>query len=56
MNCKNYEEDLKAYIDGELPKLRSFAVRRHLTQCASCREEIITMTQIAEELRSIESE
>ena len=56
MNCKNYEEDLKAYIDGELPKLRSFAVRRHLTQCASCREEIVTMTQIAEELRSTESE
>ena len=56
MNCKNYEEDLKVYIDGELPKLRSFAVRRHLTQCASCREESLTMTQIAEDLRSTESE
>jgi len=56
MNCENYEEDLKAYIDGELPKLRSWAIRRHLTQCASCREESLTMTQIAEDLRSTESE
>ena len=53
--CQKYEDDLKAYTDGELTWLRSLAVRRHLTLCASCREEIIAMTQIAEDLRSTES-
>ncbi len=47
-----FQDDLKAYADGELPLLRRFAVRCHLTHCASCREEISQMTQIAEDLRA----
>ena len=50
-----FQDDLKAYADGELPLLRRFAVRRHLTHCASCREEISQMTQIAEDLRASET-
>ena len=48
------QDDLKAYADGELLLPRRFAVRRHLTRCASCREEIAQMTQISEDLRASE--
>ena len=54
-DCAHYEPDLKAYADGELSWLRRRAVRRHLTHCASCREEITAMTQITEDLRAAES-
>ena len=50
----SFQDDLKAYADGELPLLRRLTVRRHLTRCASCREEIAEMTQIAEDLRASE--
>ena len=49
-----FQDDLKAYADGELPWLRRRAVRRHLTHCASCREEIALMTQLTEDLRGSE--
>jgi len=49
-----FQDDLKAYADGELPLPRRLAVRRHLTRCASCREEIAQMTQISEDLRASE--
>ncbi len=49
-----FQDDLKAYADGELPLPRRLAVRRHLTHCASCREELTQMTQISEDLRASE--
>ena len=51
-----FQDDLKAYIDGELSWLRRLAVRWHLTHCASCHEEIVQMTQVAEDLRSAETD
>jgi hypothetical protein len=53
-DCTRFEDDLKAYADGELSWLRRRAVRRHLTHCASCQEEIFSMTQIADDLRTSE--
>ena len=50
--CTKYQDDLKAYADGELSLLRCAAVRRHLTHCASCQKEIIAMTQISDDLRA----
>lgn len=55
-HCTHYQDDLKAYADGELPLLRRALVRRHLTHCASCREEILEMTQLTEDLRATEPE
>ena len=49
-----FQDDLKAYADGELTWPRRLAIRRHLTRCASCREELTQMTQIAEDLRASE--
>jgi anti-sigma factor RsiW len=35
MSC-SFEEDLTAYVDGELPELRRRAVELHLGSCPSC--------------------
>ncbi|MCI0572724.1 MAG: zf-HC2 domain-containing protein [Myxococcaceae bacterium] len=35
MSCA-YEEDLTAFVDGELPELRAAEVARHLGGCAAC--------------------
>lgn len=36
MSC-GFEEDLTAYVDGELPPARRVAVEAHLGTCAGCR-------------------
>ncbi|MFP2934653.1 anti-sigma factor family protein, partial [Pyxidicoccus sp. 3LG] len=35
MSC-HYEEDLTAYVDGELPPARRAEVEAHLGTCAGC--------------------
>src|SRR5947209_1738349 len=45
-----YRDDIKAYLDNELPLPRRFAMRRHIATCAACREELLQMTQITEQL------
>ncbi len=46
MDCRQIQENLSAYLDGELPPVEAAALRRHLDGCAACR-------QMAEELRSV---
>lgn len=46
-----FEADLKAFLDGELPIMRRFQVRRHLNHCPACREGIRIMQTIQEELK-----
>ena len=50
-NCEQIWDDLKAYSDGELPILARLRVRRHVLQCAACREEITAMELIRRRLR-----
>ncbi|MDQ2686851.1 MAG: zf-HC2 domain-containing protein [Armatimonadota bacterium] len=38
MNCDAVSQNLKALLDGELPRLQAWRVRRHLARCADCRE------------------
>lgn len=45
-------DDLKAFCDGELSPWQRLAVRRHLTRCASCREEAQAMQQLHHDLRA----
>lgn len=39
MTCKDVEEDLVAYAEGDLDDLRSGVVRAHLEACARCQSE-----------------
>jgi len=50
--CEAFQQDLKAYLDGELPRFRRLAVQRHLARCEACREESHRMKRMAEELRA----
>lgn len=52
---EQYQDDLKAYLDNELPLRRRLAVRRHVDSCPACREELLQMTQVMEELRADEA-
>lgn len=49
--CPAFDDDLKAYLDGELTLLRRFKVRRHLQKCPQCREEIQLMQSLSEEIK-----
>ena len=37
--CSDLNEDLTAWIEGQLPERRGEQIRRHLVACASCRGE-----------------
>jgi Flp pilus assembly pilin Flp len=55
LSCHTVHEDLKAFLDGELSSMRRIAVQFHLRQCALCRAEVKTMTQISHDLQKGES-
>ncbi len=50
--CETLQNDLKAYVDGQLPLPQRLAVRWHVGQCAACRAEINAMEQIGKDLRA----
>lgn len=50
--CERFQDDLRAYLDGELSVARRLAVRLHLARCASCREEADIMEQLSNDLRA----
>jgi|GEM_PF-4526448 hypothetical protein len=53
-DCTVFQEDLKAYSDGELASARRAQVEAHLAQCPSCRAELHSYEQIAVNLRDWE--
>ncbi|HEY0072497.1 MAG TPA: anti-sigma factor, partial [Abditibacteriaceae bacterium] len=55
LSCHTVNEDLKAFLDGELSFTRRLTVQFHLRQCAQCRAEVETMTQISHDLQKSES-
>jgi len=48
MSCKNFEEKLSAYIDGELGYEERAVLEKHLLECPSCSRHL-------EEMRRVES-
>jgi predicted anti-sigma-YlaC factor YlaD len=50
--CEVHLDELKAFVDGELPVLRRAAVRAHVSQCPACREEVKVMEQMSSELKA----
>ena len=52
--CETIAEELKAYLDGEVPLDRRVAIRLHLARCPSCREEITAMEGISRDLMADE--
>lgn len=54
-DCERFLPDLKAYIDGELPRFTRRRIRQHLRRCPSCREEMTLMESITNELQQGDS-
>lgn len=54
MNCKNYNDHLKAYVDGELRGLLRLRVSRHVHACEACQAECHEMKQLSQRLQAIE--
>ena len=44
------QEELKAYLDAELPPLRRAAVERHLGTCPACQAELQSLRQLSVQL------
>ncbi len=53
--CERFLPDLKAYLDGELPRFTRRRIRQHLRRCSSCREEMTLMEHISTELQQGDS-
>lgn len=54
--CDTLRADFKAYQDGRLPLWKRLQIRRHLRQCAACRQMITEMRQMGRELRQMDRE
>jgi hypothetical protein len=40
MDCRQYQEDLTAYMDGELSSSRAAEIETHVQQCTLCNDEL----------------
>lgn len=52
MSCA-FEEDLTAYLDGELPQARSAEVKAHLAGCPDCRATEALLRSTVEQLHAL---
>lgn len=51
--CVPFDEDLPAWLDGELDAARGEAVAAHVAGCARCRARVATFRAVDERLRSL---
>jgi hypothetical protein len=50
--CGDFENNLKAYFDGELSKWEHFKVSSHIAKCPKCQEELKIMEILTKEISS----
>jgi len=46
-NCREIQQELSAYFDGELPPSLRAKVETHLASCAQCQQELLEMKTLA---------
>lgn len=54
MNCRNYHDHLKAFVDGELRGWLHWRVSRHVHACEACQYECHEIKQLSQRLQAIE--
>jgi anti-sigma factor RsiW len=47
MDCRQFQDDMTAYLDDELPSFRSEEVRAHIEACRACFQELRGLEQSA---------
>lgn len=53
MSCKRFEEEISAYIDGELSREREKFVRDHLSSCSDCQALFHKMTELKKKVGQV---
>ena len=53
MNCRDAENTLSAYLDGQLSEVERKPLEEHLEQCENCRRALEELTLIRDALRSL---
>lgn len=53
MNCREIEDMLSAYIDGELAAAEALAVTKHLSMCNICRQELVELQEVINSIRNL---
>lgn len=46
MDCRDFSENLQAYLDNELPEIERVALEEHLQTCTSCTEELRELSMV----------
>ena len=46
-NCRKIQQELSAYLDGELTSSLRAEVEAHLLSCARCQQELLEMKMLA---------
>ena len=47
MNCEQIQDDLSAYLDGELSPTRKAEIEAHVTGCAACQKRVVELEKLA---------
>ena len=50
MDCQKIQDNLSAYLDGELPAEDARQVERHVEECAVCRDLLRELRSVADVL------
>ncbi len=53
MNVKHYKDMLSEYLDGELPAAEVARVKKHLSECAECKDELNELKHVAKAVSSL---
>ncbi|MEE9293624.1 MAG: zf-HC2 domain-containing protein [Phycisphaerae bacterium] len=54
MNCQQIQEQIADYLDGELDPLRAKAFDAHLQGCKTCRQEVQSLSETLNVLKTLE--
>jgi anti-sigma factor RsiW len=51
--CEAWQDQISAYLDGELPPHEEHAVHAHLRACASCAEALVDLVPLVQAIRNV---
>jgi len=51
--CQAWQDQISAYLDGELPPHEEHAVHAHLRACSACAEALVDLVPLVQSLRGL---
>lgn len=56
MNCKNYNQQLYQYLEGDLSEALAMEIKKHIKECKVCEYDLIRLTQVTKLIDAEKSE